>query len=1067
MRRSPSYQSQFSPGILFLIVVLCSLCTNLTGQVYKVMEYGVNSGLPEPYVYSMHQDHYGYLWIGTGDGLARYDGNSFRVFTTADSLCDEFVTSSHINTQGSWFGHMNGGVTHYNGETFTKVVAGNQGTGSITDIKSNGNTTWASTQSGGIWRIGTNHQTKLFVDPENPVSAFTFEFISPTECAVGSIDGVYLFAIENESNSLRFITILELPDTKIQDLTMSRDNTTLYILTQDEGIFTFNTNQFSPDTDPFEMDLVATGIERPQQIFEDSQHHLWIPTFGNGLFKLIPGADGGYNSWTNYSNENGLPDNNIQVVFEDREENIWLGMYGTGLSRLVDEAFTYYFVEETEIDYNIQSIYMNQDFKWFGTGNGLIRHNRANGETLYLSGRENGLPNDRVTAITGSPNGSLWIGSSENGVYRKQPGGERFRKIYISSGTLENSINALEFNEPFLWIATGKGVCKVDTRSGARTWFTISDGGLPHNTVNHLLLDRGGKVWLSTKSNTISYIENNTVTRLVMPAVGRVSNIQSITRDMEGNMWVGTDGNGVFKLEGDSAINYTTDDGLSSKYCKSLVGDDINYMWVGHKEGLSRIGLSDGNITSMKEEVGISRSMEFNQNAAFKDPDGILWFGSTTGVLSYNPNLAKSQLPPPAVSITSIIVNNQARDVVDHLQLRPGKYDLRIQFVGINLKNPDAVTYRYKMEGLGNSWVEEFRENQVSFNRLSDGKYIFNLSATNSAGIYGQDPVLLHITISKPLWKRWWFYGLFLVIVASGFVVYVKRREHNLLMEKQILEKAVKERTEEVVHQKEEIERQSDEIRLINKNITDSITYARRIQQAVFPPSEQLTSYFPKSFVMNRPQYIVSGDFFWVAKKEEKLIVTVADCTGHGVPGAFMSMLGITLLNEIVNNQHCVEADQILNKLKHEVIHALRQKGTSESASDGMDMALCVFDPKESKLQYAGGFNPLMQIRNGELIKYPADPMPIGIGAIKDREFTKHEFNVHKGDQIYLYSDGYEDQFGGEKDKKFSRQRFRKLLLDIHRLPMQDQKIRLENRLDDWMNGREQIDDITVLGIRF
>lgn len=180
-----------------------------------------------------------------------------------------------------------------------------------------------------------------------------------------------------------------------------------------------------------------------------------------------------------------------------------------------------------------------------------------------------------------------------------------------------------------------------------------------------------------------------------------------------------------------------------------------------------------------------------------------------------------------------------------------------------------------------------------------------------------------------------------------------------------------------------------------------------------------------------------------------------------------MSMLGITLLNEIVNNQHCVEADQILNHLKDEVIQALRQKGSSETASDGMDMALCVFDPDSFKLQFAGGYNPLMLIRNGELVKYQADPMPIGIGSIPNQKFTRHEINILEGDQIYLYSDGYEDQFGGDHDKKFSRQRFRQLLQDIHTLSMQEQKSHLEKSLDEWMNGREQIDDITVMGIRF
>ncbi len=1071
--------SQSPVGIIrlcswMLAIFLCSLHPPLIAQDYKVKSYDINSGLPDAYVYTMHQDVSGYLWIGTGNGLARFNGKAFTVFSTDDSLCSNFITCSNIHGRDSWFGHNNGGISHYDGNDFTKIVPGEQGTGSITDIKFHGNTTWASTQSGGIWRIEAGHQPRLFSDPEHPVAVFTFELLSSTECAVGSMDGVYIFAIDNESTSFRLITTLEgLPDTKIQDLLLSGNKGTLFILTQDEGIFTYNTKQFTPQTDSLALNREGY-IESPQQIFEDGQNNLWITTFGEGLFKFSPDGDGEYTTWINYKEENGLTGNNVKTLIQDREENIWLGMFGTGVARMVDEAYTFYSFDEKEADNNIYSIFATDDLLWFGSETGLITFQRETHQISFISGGTNGLPIDRVTAIAGSSTGDLWVGTNRTGVFHLQPEGNTFARVPISPGTLENSINAMAFKEPFLWVATDKGVCKIDAGSESITWFTIRNAGLPHNTVNYLQVDESGKVWLSTLSNTISYIENDSVTRLIIPTVGGALDIRSITKDPDGTIWVGTNGNGVFKMDGDSATNFTTFNGLLSDYCYSLVGDDARYIWVSHKGGLSRISLSDGFISNVKDEAGIDRAMEFNQNAVFKDQKGMIWFGSTSGVLEYNTTREKNQSPPPALSITSVLAEKQLLEVKDELQLPPGRYDLRINFVGVNLKNPEAVVYSYKMEGLGNAWSEDFTDNQVTFNKVPDGKYVFNLKATNGEGVSTEDPVALFITISRPLWKRWWFYAIILSMVTSVIVMYIKRREHNLLIEKQQLEKAVKERTLEVVEQKEEIERQrdaikiqSDEIVLINKNITDSITYARRIQQAVFPPTEHLASFFPESFILNRPQYIVSGDFFWVAKKNGKQIVTVADCTGHGVPGAFMSMLGITMLNEIVNNQNCVEADQILNKLKNEIILALRQKGTSESTSDGMDMALCVYDPSTLKLQYAGGFNPLVMIRNGELIRYRADPMPIGIGAISGKDFTKHELGIEKDDQIYLYSDGYEDQFGGEKDKKFSRRRFRELLMDIQSLSMNEQKAELEKRLDGWMDGREQIDDITVMGIRF
>jgi len=1037
------------PIILFLIPGW----TSLFPQLYKVKAYDVSSGLPQPYVYSLEQDSSGYLWIGTGDGLARYDGNAFRVFTSSDSLCNNFITCSHLNSSGTWFGHMNGGITYYSGNNFSKMVPGNDGNGAITDIKSIRNTTWASTQSGGIWRLDPDHQPRLYQDPDRSVSIFALELLSYTECLVGTMEGVFVYSMEHESQGLRLISPLEgIPETRIQDLAMSGDGETLYILTQDEGIFIYNTREYTLRTSPLGYDLQA-GIEGPQQVYEDKGLNLWIPTFGNGLYKLIRGENNEFGTWINYREENGLPGNNVKQVIQDREQNIWIGMYGTGLVRLVDEAYTYYSFDNLEISNNIYSIFSSEQYRWFGTENGLIRMDLSSGDLLFLSGRPYGLPADIITAIGGTREGELWVGTEKNGIYRWNANLDRFYKIPISSGILENSVNALEMHGTILWVATEKGVCKVDTESGDIRWFTISNAGLPHNTVNDLQVDQSGRVWLSSLSNTVSYIEDDTVTRLVIPLVGSALNIRSITLDSEGNIWVGTDGNGVFKMKGDSVENYTTTNGLISDYCYSLTGDGSRYMWVSHRGGLSRIRMEDGFVSSVKDEVGIDRSMNFNVNAAYKDHFGIIWFGTTSGILSYDPGMEKEGSPPPALSITSVMVNNTLQRVGDLLELPPGRYDLRIQFVGVNLKNPEAVTYQYNMEGLGNAWSERFSEPQVTFNKLPDGKYNFLLKAANNEGISNEDPVKLQIIIARPLWKRWWFYAFILVLITTSIVAYIKRREYNLQMEKQALETAVKERTEE--------------IRLINKNITDSINYARRIQQAVFPPPGQLTTLFPDSFILNRPQYIVSGDFFWMARQEGKFVVTVADCTGHGVPGAFMSMLGITLLNELVNTQGILHADEILNRLKSEIIQALRQKGTSESASDGMDMALCVYDPENSLLQYAGGFNPLLLVRDGAIELFKADPMPIGIGAITGKDFTRHDLKILKGDVIYLFSDGYEDQFGGELDKKFSRKRFRNLLLDIHAGSMAEQQESLEKTLDRWMDGREQIDDITVMGIRF
>jgi serine phosphatase RsbU (regulator of sigma subunit) len=356
---------------------------------------------------------------------------------------------------------------------------------------------------------------------------------------------------------------------------------------------------------------------------------------------------------------------------------------------------------------------------------------------------------------------------------------------------------------------------------------------------------------------------------------------------------------------------------------------------------------------------------------------------------------------------------------------------------------------------------------------MIDGDYNFRIRAFNGDGIGSEYPLSLTIVIKKPIWKQWWFYVIIFIIAVSLVVAYIRRREYNLVKEKEQLEMKVKERTAEVSRKNEELEIQRDAIlaqrdliRNKNKNITDSIVYASRIQSAILPPEYLLEGLLAHSFVIYLPKDIVSGDYYWIAQKHDKIIVTVADCTGHGVPGAFMSMLGISFLNDIVIDQGIVKSNEILNQLRERVILSLRQTGDEGSTSDGMDISICVIDQKKGSLDFSGAFNPLILIRDDEFRKFDANRMPIGIYYLGKAPFTSEIIKYKKGDMFYLFSDGYCDQFKGGRGKKFSKKRFYDLLIEIHKKPMAEQKKILEDSLNEWMDGGEQIDDITVMGIR-
>ncbi len=250
------------------------------------------------------------------------------------------------------------------------------------------------------------------------------------------------------------------------------------------------------------------------------------------------------------------------------------------------------------------------------------------------------------------------------------------------------------------------------------------------------------------------------------------------------------------------------------------------------------------------------------------------------------------------------------------------------------------------------------------------------------------------------------------------------------------------------------------------QQITDSIRYASRIQKAVLPPEEYVTRIVPQHFILNIPRDIVSGDYYWTTQREDESIIAVADCTGHGVPGAFMSMLGIAFLNEIVNKTATARSHEILGQLRNNIMSSLHQTGREDEAKDGMDIALIIINLESKMLQYSGAHNSLYIIRDKKLREVKADKMPIGISARYDKPFSNHKIQLQKNDMLYIFSDGYMDQFGGEHKKKFGARRFRELLLEIHHKQLGEQKNILEESFAGWKGKYDQIDDILVMGIR-
>jgi serine phosphatase RsbU (regulator of sigma subunit) len=347
-------------------------------------------------------------------------------------------------------------------------------------------------------------------------------------------------------------------------------------------------------------------------------------------------------------------------------------------------------------------------------------------------------------------------------------------------------------------------------------------------------------------------------------------------------------------------------------------------------------------------------------------------------------------------------------------------------------------------------WTKWEYNNKITL-MIKPGRFTLQVRAKDIWGNISE-PKLIRFTIEAPFTQTPFFY--ILLVVAGLLVVMgiIQFRERQLKKDKRVLEKKVRERTAQIEAQKQEI--------------TSSIEYASRIQMAMLPEYNHFRNFFTDIFIMFKPRDIVSGDFYWIGEDEENIYFTVADCTGHGVPGAFMSTLGISTLDEILTNNTNLKANVVLNILREKIKTALHQTGKQGEAADGMDVAFCVLDKNRTKLEFSGAYNSLLIFQGGEQHEYHADRMPIGIYYGEKASFTNYEINIKKGDVLYIFTDGYADQFGGPKGTKFMKYNLKKLLSEIYYKPMDEQRMILEAEFEKWKGSLNQVDDVTILGVR-
>lgn len=392
--------------------------------------------------------------------------------------------------------------------------------------------------------------------------------------------------------------------------------------------------------------------------------------------------------------------------------------------------------------------------------------------------------------------------------------------------------------------------------------------------------------------------------------------------------------------------------------------------------------------------------------------------------------------------------------------------ELSIEFTANYLYQEEKTLYRYKLEGADTSFSNWTTERKIKFNNLHEGNYKLIIQAKNIFEQQGKD-LIVEFTILPPWYRTTLAYILY--VIGFGLILFVSIRvaSYRLKAQNKHLDNLVKERTKEIEHKNEELKEQNEQILHQKQEITDSINYAKRIQNAILPPLVEIKNSWKDTFVFFQPKDIVSGDFYWYNKIDEKeFLIASADCTGHGVPGGFMSMVCSDKLNEAVNHTH--EPDAILKMVNKRIKQSLRQDNKEGSTKDGMEIALLKVNTQNKIIKYSGANRFLWIIRADSNEVEEIKPTKAGIGGHTDdsQEFALHEIQFNTGDRLYMSTDGYGDQFGGKEGKKLMTKNFKHFLISIKDLPIDEQAEHLKSNINKWMGNHEQVDDILVIGIK-
>ena len=1090
---------------IFFALVVCFHNHGIGLRAQDFSHFSIDQGLSQSWVRCLHQDSKGFIWIGTQDGLNRYDGYDYRIFRNelfdTSSISGNTINAISEDKEGNlWIGTENG-LSKYDrrGAYFINFYPGSSALRSISSAPVY--QTLVDTL-GDVW-IKTplnleklNTETGLFTwysifkeDAFSPPLDYIFPMIEDHFGRIwtGTNNGLYLYnpqldqfhLFQNDpgtSSSVNDNFILSIMEDDNYQLWVGAKNCLSKFNPQDSTFQRFYISdnedllilgQYNDPTGAFWVGT-SSGI----YFFHEKEQRF---TLNNEVFAM--GQDGGYFSFSSF--------------IKDQSEIIWVGG-SQGLSKhdKKRKKFNLYQNQSPgDPDFSgngVTALFEGEDgIMWVGTwGAGLVIFDRFLGrvQTVYkenLNGRYH-ISDDVVSSIIKDKEGMIWVGTEKGvNIYKDDLNG------FISFCEFSNIPGCKEFDEMYinhiyedrsgnLWFASLDGWIQYDKTNEKINKFKHNPenpNSLSSSFVYFTYQDTENTYWIGTRKGMNRYDpESNRFRVYKNESLGIPDGISNdyvyyIHEDSNGYLWIGT-GSGLNRFDRSTQefTIYTEKSGLPNDLIYSILGDNNQNLWISTNRGLVKFNIQTEEIYSFDTFDGI-QSLEFNIGAYHKNSLGELFFGGMEGFNSFFPDSIQINPYPPDLVFTSFeyLSDKGWEEIpfeVEKVVLRTRISNMfAVEFAALEYTNPQKNQYQYYLEGLQDNWQPQTTERRAVYSNLDAGTYLFRVKGANDDLVWNDKGIALEITIKSTFWNSKVAFGFYLASFLVLIYLFVQNRTYNLRKANRILEEKQKVSLE--------IERQKEELSIKNKNITDSINYAQKIQEAMLPPQTYFKKLLPESFVLYRPKDIVSGDFYWVNEKKDKIFVTAVDCTGHGVPGAFMSMIGFEILDKIINDQGIEQPAEILNILSRAIEDTFSKGEKDIALKDGMDIAFCVIDRKNEMLQFAGAFNPLFLLRDNTLTEIKGDRMSVGIlESGQKTTFTNHVVTLEKDDVIYLFSDGYADQFGGPHGKKFMYRRLRHLLLTIHLLKMDDQKTLLEESIEGWMGNLDQIDDILIIGIK-